>query len=308
MGTEAFWNGLFDSRWDDCAFGPEAIRLVDRLRRLGYREGTRRMYGQMVVHFGQVLARGDQVVAVEEVNEAVIQKFVCEHVPTCQCYRRPPGKRYSYAGRALGHFLQCCATRYPRASGCGAPTAYNDLLEGYCKFLTRERGLASRTVSTYRGFVRDFLVHRSLDIDPEALVRLSVEELFTFARQRGARLGVSSWNHLVLALRGLYRWLDLQGYPAKHLLGALPWRRRYQLSDVPCALAWEEVQRVLAAVDRNGVDGRRNYAMLVLIATYGLRTCEVRALRLEDIDWQVAEAHCRDGERQSNLGRGAHRR
>jgi integrase/recombinase XerD len=289
MGTEAFWNGLFDSRWDDCTFGAEAIRLVYRLRRLGYCEGTRRMYGQMVVHFGHVLA-GSERVAAEQINEAVIQKFLREHVPMCRCYRQPPGRRYSYAGRALGHFLAMLREEgvlAPQALGCIPP--YNGLLEGYCQFLAHERGLATRTVSTYRGFVRDFLVHRSLEIEPEALVRLSAKELFTFARQRGARLGVSSWNHLVLALRGFYGWLDLQGYQAKHLLSALPLRRRYQLSDVPCALGWEEVQRVLAAVDRNGLDGRRNYAMLLMIATYGLRTCEVRALRCEDIDWQKDE-------------------
>ena len=107
MGTEAFWNGLFDSRWDDCTFGAEAIRLVYRLRRLGYCEGTRRMYGQMVVHFGHVLA-GSERVAAEQINEAVIQKFLREHVPMCRCYRQPPGRRYSYAGGAL---VSCNVTR-----------------------------------------------------------------------------------------------------------------------------------------------------------------------------------------------------
>jgi integrase/recombinase XerD len=288
MGTEAFWNGLFDSRWDDYPFGPEAIRLVCRLRGLGYCEGTRRMYGQMVVHLGHVLAENGRAAA-EEISEAVVQKFVLEHLPTCRCYR-PRGNRYSYAARALGHFLAMLREEAVLAPPATGPVPrYRDLLEGYCQFLTNERGLACRTVSTYRGFVRDLLVSQGLKIESEAPVGLSADELFAFARQRGARLGVSSWNHLVLALRSFYRWLDLQGHPAKHLLYALPLRRRYPLSDVPCALRWEEVQSVLAAVDRNGVDGRRNYAMLLLIATYGLRTCEVRALRLEDIDWQKDE-------------------
>ena len=111
MGTEAFWNGLFDSRWDDCTFGAEAIRLVYRLRRLGYCAGTRRMYGQMVVHFGHVLA-GSERVAAEQINEAVIQKFLREHVPMCRCYRQPPGRRYiAMLVGLLGIFLQCYAKK-----------------------------------------------------------------------------------------------------------------------------------------------------------------------------------------------------
>src|SRR5258708_19962798 len=49
-------------------------------------------------------------------------------------------------------------------------------------------------------------------------------------------------------------------------------------------LSWEQVRRLLGAVDLREPNGRRNYAML-LIASYGLRGCEVRALRLNDIDW-----------------------
>ena len=67
--------------------------------------------------------------------------------------------------------------------------------------------------------------------------------------------------------------------------GPVPLRRKYRLADVPCALAWEQVQRLLAVVDRRAPNGRRNYAMLLLAATYGLRSCEIRALRLDDIDW-----------------------
>jgi integrase len=68
-------------------------------------------------------------------------------------------------------------------------------------------------------------------------------------------------------LSGFYRWLDLQGHPARHLVGAVPLRRRYRLADVPCALSWEQVQRLLAVVDRDAPGGRRNYAMLLLIAS-----------------------------------------
>ena len=90
---------------------------------------------------------------------------------------------------------------------------------------------------------------------------------------------------MALSLSSFYRWLDLCGHGCQHLVGAVPLRRKYRLADVPCALAWEQVQRLLAVVDRRAPNGRRNYAMLLLAATYGLRSCEIRALRLDDIDW-----------------------
>ncbi len=104
MGTEAFWNGLFDTRWEDVPLGPEAIRLVLRLRRLGYCERTRRMYGHMVVHLGRVLSASGPVEA-RDLDEGVIKQFVRGHLPACRCYWRRRRKRYAYACRALRHLL-----------------------------------------------------------------------------------------------------------------------------------------------------------------------------------------------------------
>ena len=137
----------------------------------------------------------------------------------------------------------------------------------------------------YRRYLRDFLVSRGDAVSPAELVALSADDLLAFSRQRGAGLGRTAWNHLATALSGFYRWLDLCGHGGAHLVGAVPLRRRYRLADVPCALSWEQVRRLLGVVDLREPNGRRNYAMLLLIASYGLRGCEVRALRLSDIDW-----------------------
>ena len=140
-------------------------------------------------------------------------------------------------------------------------------------------------MASYRRCLRDFLVSRGDAVSPAELVALSADDLLAFSRQRGAGLGRTAWNHLATALSGFYRWLDLCGHGGAQLVGAVPLRRRYRLADVPCALSWEQVRRLLGAVDLREPNGRRNYAVLLLIASYGLRGCEVRALRLDDIDW-----------------------
>jgi len=288
MQTEAFWNGLFDVRWEDAPLGPEAIRLVLRLRSLGYVERTRRDYGLMVVHLGSVLALQGPVDP-RRLTDEVVDAFVHHHLPRCGCYRRAPHKRYDHSRRALGHLLGLLRDEGVIPPLCVTVPRYQSLLERYCHFLAHDRGLAARTLDTYKGFVSDFLASLRSDVTPAGLSRLKPDDLVAFSRRRGSALGTSSWNHLVLSLSSFYRWIGLEGHDTRHLLGVLPLRRRYRLADVPYALDWDQVQRLVAAVDRQALDGLRNYAMMQLMATYGLRGCEVRGLRLDDIDWERKE-------------------
>ena len=145
------------------------------------------------------------------------------------------------------------------------------LIGGYCRFLRHDRGLAETTVASYRRYLRDFLVSRGAAVSPVELAALGADDLLAFSRQRGAGLGRTAWNHLATALSGFYRWLDMSGHGGAHLAGAVPSRRRYRLADVPCALSREQVRRLLGMVDVREPNGRRNYAMLLLIASYGLR-------------------------------------
>ena len=285
---EAFWNGLFDTRWEDAPLGPEAIRLVRKLRNCGYAEGTRREYGHAVVHLGRVLYAENEGTC-PALDETIIENFVRRHLPVCRCYRRPPGRRQEHVRPALVHLLAMLREEGAISPTVSATPPYHELLEGYCRFLRRDRGLAESTVTNYRRYLRDFLASRGDAVSPIELTQLTDDDLLAFSRQRGAALGRTAWNHLATSLSGFYRWLDLRGHGGRHLIGAVPLRRRYRLADVPCALSWDQVQRLLAVVDRCEPNGRRNYAMLLLFASYGLRGCEVRALCLDDVDWSRDE-------------------
>ncbi len=285
---EAFWNGLFDTRWEDAPLGPEAMRLVLRLRDWGYAERTRRDYGHAVVHLGRVL-HAELGGADRVLDEAVVDDFVEHHLPVCRCYRRVPGRRQEHVRLGLALLLAVLREEGTIPPVVSAKPPYHELLDGYCRFLRRDRGLAETTITNYRRYLCDFLASRGNAVSPPELVQLTAGDLFAFSRQRGAALGRTAWNHLATSLSGFYRWLDLRGHGGRHLIGAVPLRRRYRLADVPCALSWEQVQRLLYVVDRHEPNGRRNYAMLLLLATYGLRGCEVRALRLDSIDWSHDE-------------------
>jgi site-specific recombinase XerD len=162
---------------------------------------------------------------------------------------------------------------------------YHELLEGYCRFLRDDRGLAENTIGTYRRYVRDFLISCGGRVSMDELAHMTTDDLLAFGRERGVFLNVTAWNHVSLSLSSFWRWLDLHGQHTSHLINAVPLRRKYLLADVPCALGWDQVQLLLSAVDRHEINGLRNYAMLLLAATYGLRSCEIRALRIDDINW-----------------------
>jgi len=84
---EAFWNGLFDVRWEEAPLGPEAIRLVQRLRERGYAERTCRDYRHAVVHLGRYLH--EELESDRVRDEGVVADFLAGHLPGCRCYRRP---------------------------------------------------------------------------------------------------------------------------------------------------------------------------------------------------------------------------
>jgi integrase/recombinase XerD len=282
---EAFWNGLFDTRWEDAPLGSEAIRLTLWLRKRGYSERSYRDYGHAVVHLGRVLYERYGGVSAAALDRAVVADFIDRHLPSCHCYRRRPHRRTAQVRLGLARLFAMLIEEGVIVAPGSTQPVYHQLLDEYCLFLRADRGLAETTVTNYRRYLRDFLVSRGDAVSLGDLTQLTADDLVAFSHQRGAALGTTAWNHLALALSSFYRWLDLRGHGGKHLVGAVPMRRKYRLADVPCALSWEQVQRLLAVVDRREVNGRRNYAMLLLTATYGLRSCEVRVLRLDDINW-----------------------
>lgn len=288
---EAFWNGSFDTRWEDAPLGCEAIRLIFSMRERGYNENYCRECAHAVVHLGRVLQETQEEVVAGQLNELIVEDFIGQHLPVCCCYHRRlrPGRQTVPVRRGLAKLLTMLREEGTNPMVVLAEPNYHELLEGYCRFLRDDRGLAENTISTYRRYVRDFLIGCGERVSADDLAQMTTDDLLAFGRERGASLDVTAWNHVSLSLSAFWRWLDLRGQQTRHLINAVPLRRKYLLADVPCALSWDQVQQLLAAVDRREVNGLRNYAMLLLAATYGLRSCEIRALRIDDIQWDADE-------------------
>jgi integrase/recombinase XerD len=156
--------------------------------------------------------------------------------------------------------------------------------EEYARYLCEVRGFAASTVSSHRRTAQSFLNH--LEESKTVLRGIQASTIESYIVKAGARLSRGTVQHEVAALRGFLRFLATDGKAPTGLDQRIDTPRLYRLEQLPRALPWETVRALLRSVDTTSPMGLRDYAMFLLIATYGLRSSEVVAISLDDIRWR----------------------
>ena len=172
-----------------------------------------------------------------------------------------------------------------------APTAegpVDRLVERYRGYLLGERGLAVGTVQYYERVARLFLAKVAMPDGELDLGRLGASDVSRFVLEECGARSVGSAKNVVMALRSLLRFLHLDGVIARDLSGAVP-AVAPQPRSLPRALDPRVVSRLLASCDRRTRTGRRDFAVLIVLARLGLRAGEVAAIELSDVDWVAGE-------------------
>jgi integrase/recombinase XerD len=159
------------------------------------------------------------------------------------------------------------------------------LIEEYATFLRDHRGLQPKSISTASHTCATLLTFLAGEGCHE-LAALRPEHVHRFIVAEGKRYSRVTMRHRCGELRGFLVHLHRHGILAVDLSPAVISPRVYKHEQCPRFLTRAEVDAVLAAIDRDTPSGKRSYAMLLLLATYGLRGIEVRSLRLDDIDWR----------------------
>jgi site-specific recombinase XerD len=153
--------------------------------------------------------------------------------------------------------------------------------------LEQVRGLAAHTIHQHVVTAGGFLAHVCGGQGLERLSKVTAAQVEDFVKLSGQRLSRASLQHTVAQLRSFLRFLAVRGETPCGLDGQIDMPRVYRGERLPRSLPWETVTRLLASIDRSTPLGRRDHAMFLLIATYGLRTSEIVRLKLEDIDWRA---------------------
>jgi integrase/recombinase XerD len=167
------------------------------------------------------------------------------------------------------------------------PSPIGRILADYSAYLQQVRGLALRTIQQHQSAASQFITHVGNRGGLSRLSRLTSRDIEDFVRLTGRRMGRGRLQHVVSELRSFLRFLAVQGLAPSGLDTQIDTPRLYREERLPRALPWETVRALLRSVDRSTPVGLRDYAMLLLIATYGLRTSEVVGLTLEAIEWRA---------------------
>jgi site-specific recombinase XerD len=176
-------------------------------------------------------------------------------------------------------------------------TSQDQIFEEFGDYLRRERGLAPKSIIRHQPFIRRFL-HEVCPAGVGDLGRISQEEVIRYIERHARDWSAESGKAMCWSLRAFLRYLHHKGLNPLALAGCVPSIRQWKLASLPTYLSTAQVQKVLHGCDRATAMGRRDYAILVMLAKLGLRADEVATLTLDDVDWRSGEMLVRAKGRQ----------
>ena len=171
----------------------------------------------------------------------------------------------------------------PRA---GEATPIQQAVQVFATYLWQERALSDKTLIQYCPFIEHFLSLR-FEKAPVTFEALRAGDVIAFIQQQAAQLSPARGKALTTALRSFLRSLRYRGEITLDLAAAVPTVPNWSITGIPRAIVPEHVRAVLAPCPRDTAVGRRDYAILLLLARLGLRSSEVVSLTLDSIDGEA---------------------
>jgi len=277
------WRGAIVKNPDLVRVGGPLALFVEgfraRLEVLGYARGPQVVHMELMAGLSRWL--DERGLDASGLTLEALQDFVAG--------RRAAGRRDARSMRSVRSLIE-----YLQEAGVPAPVRkpasgpVQTLLDGYARYLIHERGLAGLTVARNVDLVRPFV---AVQVGPDGLdlAGLSAGDVLAFMLVRSRVDRPATVQRAGTALRSLLRYLHLQGMIKNSLVGAVPSAANWRLTGLPKYLTGPQVSALLRSCDRSTAVGRRDLAVLTMLARLGLRAGEVAGLRLEDIDWRRGE-------------------
>lgn len=254
-------------------------------RRYSCRSVYRRI--PILVRFGQ-FARQRGAADLGQLPDHV-EPFVQQWVRERAGRKTSASRRKDMAKNVRGPIQQMLRLSIPGYIGLGRPhkpeNPFHGQAPGFFAHVRDERGLRESSILLYSHSLWQFASYLRR-IELEDLTHLTPVVLSGFIVDYSQRVSSSSVSTCCGVLRVFLRYLRREKILAKDLSGVIEYPKAYRLSGIPRSITWDEVGRTLAQIDRRTSIGKRDYAILLLLVTYGLRAREVAALTLEDLDWR----------------------
>jgi len=270
-----------------CVLGVDLDAYCQQLAVLGYAPGTIRDKRRILTELRGWLSGEHLTIA--DLDERRVERFV-------EARRRRGRRCRGVAGtvqQLLEQLRSTGALPPPEPTGNDSPEAL--LLARYEHYLRHQRRLAESTITGYQAEAQALITMHLQGAVPHA-GWLDAARVQDFLMGRVRQLSPQRAPHMATALRSFLRFLFLRG--ETDLALAVPTVRQWRLSVVPRYLPAQEVEQLLHSCDRSSATGRRDYAVLLLLARLGLRAGEVVRLELGDLRWRQGEIVVRGKGRQ----------
>ena len=173
----------------------------------------------------------------------------------------------------------------------------DEIFQNFADTLQQERGLAPKSIVRHLPIIRRFL----REVCPGGvsdLGRVRQEDVIRYVERHARDGSAASGKAMCWALRAFLRYLYCKGLNPLALAGCVPSIRRWRQASLPTYLSTAQVQKVLDGCDQTTALGRRDYAIILMLAKLGLRANEVATLTLDDIDWRTRTIRIRAKGRQ----------
>ena len=169
-------------------------------------------------------------------------------------------------------------------------TVHDQIIQEFDDYLRTERGLGSCSILRLRRVARRFL-HEICRAGAGDFGKIDQQSVIRYVERHVRDYSPETGKTMCRSLRVFLRYLHHRGLTPVALAGCVPSVRRWKLASLPNYLPAAQVKQVLDSCDRATAIGRRDYAILILLAKLGLRAGEVATLTLDDIDWRAGEIH-----------------
>jgi site-specific recombinase XerD len=168
----------------------------------------------------------------------------------------------------------------------GVTAVESPILREYRSYLLCHRGIGESHTERHAVQVEALLSELGQRAAVTEISSLCPTDISGFISRRVGNLPPSERKMMCVALRVFLRYLYLRGHVLRDLSDCVPVIPQFKLDRLPQLAEAEDIERILGVIDRTSVVGRRDYAMLLMLATYGLRSGQLCRLRLDDIDWR----------------------
>jgi len=277
--------------WPPGACPPILERFRAELVECGYHQAGIPSYLSAARQF--LLYLKQQGTSIEEALPAHLKSFLQmkleRHQKRYGCLPKHPRQWHSMYSGPIRRLLRLAQPQWPPpeppANEC--ERFQREVCDGYGRWLTEVQGLSQETLKKNGDAARLFLRWMGERANRESLGSLSVADIDAYLEWRMPKLRRATRYGVVDCLRSFLRYLNFAGLLRRDLSFVASGPVLYQFEEIPRAFSEEQVEKLLEVTRRDRrPTGLRDYAILMLLATYGLRAGEIVRLRLEDIDWR----------------------